>query len=127
MIRASALQCRATITFHHLDGQNIFGRAMNGRWSGSPEPVTLPVVGPQGQQFQIIDFTRLTLESRMDIYPGQIECLDIAARSDDDEECYGWNNEAYFSVSPWKTQNWRLARGRLSRKDSHKFLRPDLL
>lgn len=64
MVRSPALQCRATITFHHLnDGQNIFGRAMNGRWAGSPEPVTLPVVGPQGQQLQIIDFARLTLKS----------------------------------------------------------------
>jgi hypothetical protein len=25
MIRAPALQCRGTVTFHHLDGQNVFG------------------------------------------------------------------------------------------------------
>jgi hypothetical protein len=112
MIRAPALQCGATITFHHLDGQNVFGRTMVGRWSASPEPVTLPVVGPQGQQFQIIDFARLTVESRMDIYPGQTQTLDIAARSDDDQECYGWNNDEYFCTPPWRNPNWRLPKGR---------------
>lgn len=40
MTRAPALQCRATITFHHLDGQNVFGRSMEGRWSESVQPAT---------------------------------------------------------------------------------------
>jgi dsRNA-specific ribonuclease len=39
MLRAAALQCRGMITFHHLDGQNIFGRTMAVRWSSSPQPV----------------------------------------------------------------------------------------
>jgi hypothetical protein len=112
MVRAPALQCRATITFHHLDGRNYFGRAMGGRWAGSPEPVALPVVGPEGQQFQILDFTRLSLESRIDIYPGQTEILDIANRPDNDDECYGWNNETYFSNPRWRNPNWRLPSGR---------------
>src|SRR5437868_2221175 len=38
MTRAPALQCRATITFHHLDGQDVFGRSMEGRWSESVQP-----------------------------------------------------------------------------------------
>jgi hypothetical protein len=33
MVRSPALQCRATISFHHLDGQNVFGR-VNGRTMG---------------------------------------------------------------------------------------------
>jgi hypothetical protein len=71
MDRASALQCRATITFHHLDGQKVFEKAMEGRWAGSLEPVALPVVGPGGEQFQIVDFARLILVSQMDIYPAK--------------------------------------------------------
>ena len=39
MSRNTALQCHGDITFHHLDGQNVFGRVMIGRWSESPEPV----------------------------------------------------------------------------------------
>jgi hypothetical protein len=112
MERAPALQCRATISFHHLDGQKVFERAMEGRWAGSLEPVTLPVVGPEGQQFEVLDFARLTLESRMDIYPGQTQLLDIANRPDDDEVCYGWNNEAYFSTPRWRNPKWQLPKGR---------------
>jgi hypothetical protein len=85
---------------------------MGGRWSNSPEPVAIPVLGPQGQQFQILDLTRLTLESRIDIPPGETELLDIAVRADDDTECFGWNNEAYFSTPLWRNPNWRLDRGR---------------
>ena len=48
-----ALQCRAAISFHHLDGRNVFGRTMDGRWAGTPEPVPIPVLGAQGEQFRI--------------------------------------------------------------------------
>jgi len=112
MVRAPALQCRATMTFHHLDGQNVFGRLMNGRWAGSPQPVPLPVVGPGGQQFHLIDYERLTLASRIDVYPGEGELLDIAIRADNDADCYGWNNEAYFSTPQWRNPSWRLSPGR---------------
>jgi len=113
MVGAPALQCRATITFHHLnDGQKVFDKTMTGRWSGSPEPVALPVVGPQGQQFQLIDFSRFNIESRIDVYPGERELLDIAVRFDNDDECYGWNNEAYFCQPMWRNPAWKLDKGR---------------
>ena len=53
MLRAPALQCRATITFHHLDGRNVFGRAMSGRWASSPQPLPIPIVGPHGERSQM--------------------------------------------------------------------------
>jgi hypothetical protein len=113
MVRAPALQCRATITFHHLDGQNHFGRSMDGRWASTPEPVPIPIVNLQGvHQFQILDFTRLTLESRIDVYPGESELLDIAARLDNDDECYGWNNGQYLFMPLWRNPNWQLAHAR---------------
>ncbi len=34
MSRNPAIQCHGSISFHHLDGQNIFGRTMDLRWSG---------------------------------------------------------------------------------------------
>ena len=80
IMRQPALQCRAEITFHHLDGQNVFGRTMAGRWAGTPEPTAIPVVGPTGIQFQIIDYARLTSDSRIDIQPGEGTGLDVAAR-----------------------------------------------
>ena len=98
MQRSPALQCRGAITFHHHDdGQNVFGRAMTVRWSGSPQPIPLEGVTPQGERFQILDPMRLTTDSRIDVYPGETELLDVAVRLDEDEQCYGWNNEAYFS------------------------------
>src|SRR5712671_1378153 len=36
LLRAPAQQCHGTISFHHLDGQNVFGRSMEIRWIRSP-------------------------------------------------------------------------------------------
>jgi hypothetical protein len=110
MQRAAALQCRGEITFHHLDGQDVFGRRMTVRWSSSPQPVGSQVTDLKGQiQFVIQDFAR-TAEARMDVYPGEEEILDIAARFDEEPDCYGWNNDAY--LFNWRNPNWRLSSGR---------------
>jgi hypothetical protein len=110
MLRVPALQCRATITFHHLaDEQDIFGRPMEGRWPNTPElvPIVIPPAGPGGQPVVLIPQSR-----GVDVYPGESEPLDIAFRADNDTECYGWNNEAYFSTPPWRNPRWKLDRGR---------------
>ena len=112
MLRGPALQCRGAISFHHLDGQNVFGRVMDARWSGSPEPVPIQAITPTGQQFQIFDPTRLTAQSRIDVYPGESELLDIAGRYDNETECYGWNNETYRCATPWRNPDWQLPSGR---------------
>jgi len=113
IMRLPAIQCRGEITFHHLDGQNISGRVMAGRWAGSPQPLTIPVVGPNGVVFEIVDLTRLTIESRIDIQPGEGTALDIAVRLDEDADCYGWNNEAYFDRNAlWRSPHWRIPPGR---------------
>jgi len=109
MVRAPALQCRAEITFHHRDGHNVFGRTMDGRWSSSPEPIASRIFDLQGEhKFDLLDLTRITLGSRVDVYPGESDLLDIANRPFDDNNCYGWNNEAYFSIPHWRNPNWRL-------------------
>ena len=71
MSRNAALQCHGTITFHHLnDGQNFFGRAMTIRWSGSPEPISLQF-GIDGKLYSIVDQSKVTLVSKIDIYPDE--------------------------------------------------------
>jgi hypothetical protein len=109
MLRGPALQCRAAITFHHLDEQDIFGRAMEGRWPSTPEPLPIVIAPatPQGQPLVLIPQSR-----GVDVYPGESELLDTAIRADNDTECYGWNNETYFCTPPWRNPNWRLDRGR---------------
>lgn len=111
MSRNAALQCHGFISFHHLDGQNIFGRTMPVRWSYTPEPI--PLVGViDGKQISIVDPARLTIESRVDVYPGESKRLDVAARFNDEDECYGWSNENYFSDPPWRNPRWKLSRQR---------------
>lgn len=112
MLRAPALQCRATITLHHLhDGHMVFNRTMDARWPGSPEPVPITGVFPDGSSFQLLDFARLFAPSRFDIYAGEQTSIDVAVKFDDERECYGWNNDAYFADPPGKSPQWKLDYG----------------
>lgn len=110
--RSAALQCRGVITFHNLvDGQLYIQKAMPVRWVHSPEPILNQIVDANGNvQFFIRDFTRGVTESRIDVYPGEQELLDIAVRFDGEPDCYGWNNDSY--LFNWRNPNWRLPSGR---------------
>jgi len=110
--RNVALQCHAEISFYHLDGQNVFGRAMVARWSGSVEPVPqIQISGDRNQVF-ISNIGTNSSSTRKDIYPGENASLDIAARFDSDESCYGWNDDGYFSEPVWRNPKWKLPPGR---------------
>lgn len=111
MSRNTASQCHGFITFHHLDGQNFFGRQMTVRWSGSPEPIPLQI-HMEGKVGHIIDPARLTVSSKVDIPPGEGWKVDIAAKFDDDKECYGWSNESYLCETPWRNPEWKIPLGR---------------
>lgn len=111
MSRDAATQCHGTIAFYHLDGQNVFGRTMPLRWSGSPEPIA-PSFRIDDKLILISDPTKFNISPRLDIYPGERETMDIAAKFDDEEVCYGWSNENYFSDPIWRNPIWRLAPGR---------------
>ena len=79
------------------------------RWVNSPEPVASQIYDMEhNPQFYIADFARNT--TRIDVYPGEEEMLDVAVRFDAEEACYGWNNEVYGNN--WRTPRWRLPRGR---------------
>lgn len=109
--RNAAVQCHGMIGFYHLDGQNVFARSMPIRWSGSPEPVPM-LISVGEQRILLADPARFTLTPRIDVYPGESERLDISAKFDDENDCYGWSNENYFSDPPWRNANWRLSSGR---------------
>jgi hypothetical protein len=114
MQRSAALQCRGEVTFHHLDdGQDFFNRAMAVRWVSSPEPISSHIYSVDDftkPRYVIQDFSRGAAESRIDVYPGEEELLDVAVRFDDDPDCYGWNNDAYFHN--FHNPSWRLPSGR---------------
>lgn len=109
--RGAALQCHGMIEFYHLDGQNVFGRSMPIRWSGSPEPAPM-LISAGEQRIILTDPARFTLAPRIDVYPGESERLDISAKFDDEADCYGWSNENYFSNPIWRSPNWKLPSGR---------------
>ena len=111
MYRSPALQCHGNISFHHLDGQNVFGRSMILRWTTAPEPNPLEII-IGNQRGVVFDPVRITHLQKMDIYPDENAEIDIAVRLDNDAECYGWSNESYFSSPLWRPANWRLNQGR---------------
>lgn len=107
MQRSAALQCRGEITFHNLDGQLFFRRTMPVRWVKSPEPIANQILDRDGNvQFFIRDFARAATESRIDVYPGEEELLDVAIRFDCEPDCYGWNNDSY--LYNWRNPDWKL-------------------
>lgn len=112
--RQMAVQCRGTATFHHLDGQAYLDRATQLRWSASPQPIPSRLVANDGQVIAIlVDYNRLTTDSWIDIPPGeQGAVLNVAARIEDDSECYPWSNESYLSSPRWRNPKWRLPPGR---------------
>ena len=111
MYRNPALQCHGNISFHHLDGQNFFGRSMILRWAEAPEPNPLEIqIG--NERGLVFDPVRITHLQKMDIYPSESADIDIAVRLDNEAECYGWSNESYFSNPRWRPSNWCLNQGR---------------
>lgn len=111
MSRGAALDCRGTIRFLDMEGNELFDDPMPGRWSSTPE--LLPLRAQiNGRQLTIIDPVRFTLASKVDIQPGEAEKLDIVNRYDTDPECYGWNNESYISNPPWRNPDRELPPGR---------------
>jgi len=106
--RNPAFQCEGEISFHHLDGQNMFGRSLKAKWSESPEPFLYATEKNTGKEFQIVDPSRMT--SRIDIYPGQEKQLDVLAKYGDESEAYSWSNETYSKG--WRNPDWQLKSGR---------------
>jgi len=85
--RSPALSCRGWITFHDLDGQDLFGRKMKIRWANNPEPL---LIDPKTGNPSSIDWDKMRIGHLWDIPPGTIEhndygILDIVFRSADDE------------------------------------------
>src|SRR2546425_3884521 len=109
VIRAPALQCRGLITFHRLDGRNMFSGPMEARWASALQPNPIPIIDESGQvKLRILDPAMIGVGSRVDIYPGESEVLDVVARIQADVECYGWNNETYFSQPFGRNAKWKL-------------------
>jgi hypothetical protein len=104
LTRNPAVRCYGFITFHYLDGQDIFGRPMPILWSNLPGVQQFP----DGR----VEAYALDSVKHIDIHAGYSEPMQVAARFDDDEECYGWCYDTYFSNPLWRNPDWKLGRAR---------------
>jgi len=110
--RNAAMNCNGSIQFHHIDdGAPIFTRSMPLRWSGTDEPISNQVL-QNGRMVQIFDPAKYNAASTRNCFPGRRETIDIAARFDDEDECYGWSNENYLLGKGWRNEDWKLVKGR---------------
>ena len=118
--RNPAHDCRAKIEFLYEKGERALEKAMVGRWTNTPEPIT-PVLYPSGKEqespiSQILDPSRI--QPSVVIGPGRAETLDVVFRINDEEfrdrrddykHCWGWNNEGYRHRHMPK--DWKLPEG----------------
>jgi hypothetical protein len=109
--RSAAMQCSGEVQFHHFDGAPIFSRNMPIRWAGSDEPLTYQVID-EAKVALVFDVSKYNLAFKRDCYPGTNEQIDIAARFDDEPECYGWSNETYLPGRGWRIPDWKIPAGR---------------
>jgi hypothetical protein len=109
--RSPALQCHGLITFYHLDGQNVFGRSMQIRWTNLPDPLPLAIT-IDNKQWSLFDPAKYNHATRVDVYPGESERFNVASRFDDEDDCYGWCNENLYKEPLWRNPDWRLQTGR---------------
>ena len=103
--REPALNCRAWITFHHLDGHRVFDREMSVRWVETEEPFVQLIEGDKGKAAKLIN-----VQNSVDIPPREATAINVAIRIKGEDECYGWNNESY--LHNWRHPKWRLEKGR---------------
>jgi hypothetical protein len=110
--RTAAMQCSGEIQFHHAsDGVPVFTKPMPIRWARSDEPLSLQVL-TDGKVVQLFDPAKYNAAFRRDCYPGSKEPMDVAARFNDESECYGWSNETYLPNKGWRNDDWKLPVGR---------------
>ena len=94
MSRETAESVHAQVIFKEL------GRTMKGRWAGTLE---LPFASPS-------DRMRLANYPEPEtVFVGKSVILDIFAKFEQDNEAYGWNNEAY--LHSWRTPHYKLDPG----------------
>jgi hypothetical protein len=107
--RDAALDCHGVISFHRMDGTNIFGRNMVLRWINLPEPIPEIIVidGKKGTWF---DSRKVEHNYRINVNPGEEELFNIAARFDGEDDCYGWSNQSYLEPL-WRNPDWKLSHG----------------
>jgi hypothetical protein len=111
MSRSTAVQCRGELTFLYESGLPVFARPMPIRWVDAPEPLPMYIV-IDNKKVPIYDPNAHHIPDSIDIYANRSRKFNIAAKFDDEDDCYAWNNENYTSIPEWRNPYWKLPRGR---------------
>jgi hypothetical protein len=112
LLRSAALQSHGTIKFYHLeDGTSVFSEPMPLRFSALPAP-EVQAIDLGDRIATVYDLMKINLNGRYDVYPGDVRTINIVARFDKDEDCYGWTHENMISEPRWRTPKWRMPKGR---------------
>jgi hypothetical protein len=113
VLRNPASQCHGHITFLDLNNQEIFpGKKMFFRWPNTPEPEVKYIHYKGIDNHPIIDYNSIFPYLKRDIQSGGFEEIDVAAKFNDEDECYGWSNESYNLQHIWRPPQWKLQRGK---------------
>lgn len=95
-----AVHCHGYITFHKDNGDYEINKRMPIKWSEIPRLEARLFGEPVERTLYEVSY--------MDVHPGEKSSLDVVARFDNDSECYGWNNESYYSEPRWRNPDWKL-------------------
>ncbi|HXJ41882.1 MAG TPA: hypothetical protein VNH18_21575 [Bryobacteraceae bacterium] len=119
LVRSAAYQCTGDIQFHDPDdGAPLLSRAMPVRWADSDEPFSYQAL-PGGGVTEVFDPAKYNAGFRRDCFPGTPELVDVAARFENDDDCYGWSNESY--LKGWRNPEFKLPKGRYLAKVTIRF------
>jgi hypothetical protein len=111
LARSAAYECTGIVQFCHQDGTPVFAKPMQVRWAGSDEPVTYQLAADSTLAI-IFDPAKYSAAFRRDCFPGTSELFDVAARFDNDEDCYGWSNDSYLPAKGPRHPDFKLSKGR---------------
>ena len=117
--RDAAMHCEGNIQFHHFEnGIPVFSKSMPIRWAGSDEPVT-PQLMPNEEVKLLFDPAKYNAAFHRNCFPGTKELIDVAARFDNDDQCYGWSNDNY--LVPFQETLCRFFRAWRLRYEAYRF------
>jgi hypothetical protein len=105
----TAIEARGFLTFYDIDdGQRVFDKSMPLKWAGRGGAVRPLIIHDKRRWGWILTPGGFDPGSTLDIHAGSQARLDVAAKFDDDDECFGWTSENEASIPHWRNPRWKL-------------------
>jgi hypothetical protein len=110
--RSAAFHCTGNVQFHCENGAAVFSHPMGVRWSDSEEPYSSQAiqVGNTPLLLKTRDQTKYFASAWRDLFPGHHKVMDVAARYDEEDDCFGLSIDSYWSG--YRSPDFKLSKGR---------------